>query len=298
MSVSVVIPSYNHRDYVIQAIESVLAQEGVVDLDLIVIDDGSKDGSSEIIREFHRKRGGFRLIARENQGLIRTLNEGLRLARGEYFCELASDDYFPHESLRLRSDYLRSHPECVAVFADGVMVHGTSRTSERLLDPKRRRMLVEDDPIPAMLNGHLPVFSAGLFRTEALRLAGGFDEETFRFYEDLDTPIRLARLGRFGFIDAPLICRRHHDSNVSTTTQHIRIEKVLCYRKLLDDLSFVSYRPIIKRRLVREYIKLGRYLNKKRNCTQADKNVFRSGLRLAGFNPKFLWHFVRLNLSR
>ena len=83
MLVSIVIPSYNHRQYVVQAIESVLDQDWP-EIDLIVIDDGSKDGSSEVIQELLDRRGGFRFVARENRGLIKTLNQGLAIRITSY----------------------------------------------------------------------------------------------------------------------------------------------------------------------------------------------------------------------
>lgn len=296
MSVTVVIPSYNHRDYVLQAVESVLAQEGV-DLDLIVIDDGSRDGSPELIQRLHESRGGFRFIARENRGLIRTLNEGLALARGEFFCELASDDYFPPGSLRSRADHLRNSG-CVAVFADGVMVRGTTLTSERFLDAKRRRMLSEKDPIPSMLNGVLPVFSTGMIRTDVLRRVGGFDEENFRFYEDLDTPVRLALAGRFGFLDASVICRREHETNVSTSTPHIRVEKVLCYAKLSQMPEMARYKAILRTELRRSLLKLGRSLGRRQaSSLQRELGAMRLGWQFAWQDLRLLYYLLRYRIS-
>lgn len=297
MSVTVVIPSYNHRPYVLQAIESVLAQE-LTDLDLIVIDDGSQDGSAELIRELWEKRGGFRFIARENRGLLRTLNEGLHLARGEFFCELASDDYFPPGSLQRRIDYLRDS-DCVAVFADGVIVQGTSPTAERFLPRQRRQMLAADDPIPAMLNGHLPVFSTGMIRTEVLRRVGGFDEENFRFYEDLDTPIRLALAGRFGFVDVPVICRREHESNVSTSTPHIRVEKVFWYAKLLQMREMAPYGAILRKQLRRSLLKLGRSLRQRKLPAQSREfRALRLGWQFAWQDWRVLYYLLCLRIPK
>ena len=177
-------------------------------IDLIVIDDGSTDDSPDLIRSYYEKRGGFRFIVRGNKGLLKTLNEGLTLARGEFFCELASDDYFPLDSLEIRARYLLAHPLSVAVFGDGIIVQGNALTDETFCGEKRRCMLAKSDPIPDMLKGCLPVFSTGLVRTELLRRIGGFDDETFRYYEDLDTPIRLSLAGKLSMVNFPVIFRR------------------------------------------------------------------------------------------
>lgn len=295
MLVSVVIPSYNHRQYVAQAIESVLNQSWP-HIDLIVIDDGSKDGSVEVIREIHERRGGFRFVARENRGLIRTLNEGLRLAEGKFFCELASDDYFPVDSIELRATFLGEHPECVAVFGDGFLVEMENQTGGTLYGGKRRPMFAEEDPIPDMISGKLPVFSTGLIRTDVLHRAGGFDEENFRYYEDLDTPIRLALEGRLGYIDKPVICRRHHETNVSGTTSHIRLEKVLCYSKLLKDFRLTPYRKILHKRFRRSLLALGRHLETDGGRGLQGRRIFRDGWGYLWRDPRLLRYLLKWGL--
>lgn len=288
MLVSVVIPSYNHKQYVRQAIESVLDQDWP-EIDLIVIDDGSKDGSPEVIRRLHETRGGFRFVARENRGLLKTLNEGLQFARGEFFCELASDDYFPVDSVKLRVKYLQEHPECVAVFGDGTLVKNDIAVENTLLDEKHRRIFSLPDPIPDMLNGALPVLSTGLVRRESLLAIGGFDEHTFRYFEDLDTPILLALQGRLGLVDAPVICRRHHDTNISSSTSHVRVEKVLCYRKLLDVPRLSPYRKILNRRLRRSLLALGRHLAQSAEVSSREASAFRLGWSYAWSDVRLLW---------
>lgn len=292
MLVSVVIPSYNHRDYVIQAIESVLDQSWP-EVDLIVIDDGSKDGSPEVIQNLLERRGGFRFIARENRGLLKTLNEGLAMARGEFFCELASDDFFPPDSLEKRVRFLLEHPVCVAVFGDGNIVQGDVPTDEAFCGEKRRRMFEKDDPVPDMLNGCLPVFSTGLVRIEVLRLAGGFDEGTFRYYEDLDTPVRLALAGKLGCIEEPVIFRREHGANVSSVTSHIRGEKVLLYSKLMQNPGMTPYRRLLKVCLRRALLALGRHLNKTGGGTPRERKIFTSGWPLGWRDPRLLWYLLK-----
>ncbi len=292
MLVSVVIPSYNHSDYVRQAVESVLGQVGV-EVDLIVIDDGSRDGSAQLLRNLLAEFGSFRLIARENRGLLHTLNEGLGLARGEFFCELASDDFLPPDSLSKRVSFLQERPECVAVFGDGYSVLGQNVTAERIVDARRRKLFSLPDPIPAMLGGAMPVFATGLFRTGVLRSIAGFDAETFRYYEDLDTPFRLAAAGTVGFLDETLFFRREHETNVSRTTPHIRGEKVLCYSKLLKEPGLAFYRREIRRSLRRSLLALGRYLSRSRGGTAREREVFRRGWGYIHRDPRLLWHLLR-----
>lgn len=292
MLVSVVIPSYNHKKYVIKAIESVLDQTWP-QVDLIVIDDGSKDGSPEAIAQLFEARGGFRFIARENRGLLKTLNQGLSLARGKFFCELASDDYFPPDSIEKRVRFLLEHSECVAVFGDGVIVRGDVLSDETFCGEKRKRMLQKDDPIPDMLKGCLPVFSTGLLRTEVLRQVGGFDEENFHYYEDLDTPIRLSLVGRLGVIDSLVICRRQHETNISTTTPYIRLEKTLCYALLLKDPRMAPYQSLLRHRFRSSLLALGRQLEKDGGKTLNGSPIFRDGWSHLWREPRLLKYLFK-----
>jgi len=119
--VTVVISSYNHEKYVSQSIESVLAQS-YENIEIIVIDDGSKDQSVQIIASLAKKHG-FTLIARENRGLARTLNEGIGLARGTYISFVASDDYyFPHRIGNAVRQLEKSADKVAFVYCDGYII--------------------------------------------------------------------------------------------------------------------------------------------------------------------------------
>lgn len=292
MLVSVVIPSYNHKEYVAQAIDSVLGQSWP-HVDLIVIDDGSTDGSADIIRAHHKQHGGYRYLCRDNQGLLRTLNEGLHMAHGEFFCELASDDYLPTDSLAIRVKYLQENRDCVAVFADGLLIEGEKLTDHKLVKDKRLDIFSAADPLPAMLAGVNPIFSTGLIRCEILRKIGGFDDQTFRYYEDLDTPILLSLQGRLGFLCQPVIYRRHHETNVSSSTSHVRVEKVLCYQKLLGIPQLAPHRQLLVKRLRRSLLALGRYLVSAHGGNERERRAFRQGWRFAWQDPRLLWLLLR-----
>lgn len=89
--VSVVLPVFNAADYVAHAIDSILGQT-LRDLELILIDDGSTDNSSEIMRGYASSDDRVHLVCRENRGLVATLNEGIALARGLWIARMDADD--------------------------------------------------------------------------------------------------------------------------------------------------------------------------------------------------------------
>jgi alpha-1,3-rhamnosyltransferase len=290
--VTVVIPSYNHQDFVGQAITSVLDQSWPA-IDLIVIDDGSRDSSVQVINDLLADRGGFRFIhGHPNQGLMNSLNMGLTMATGVYFCELASDDYLPADSIEKRVLFLEEHPDHVAVFTDGLSVLGNTLTDKRILDDKRRRLFRGADPIPALLQGTLPVFATGLFRTATMRALGGFDPE-FRCYEDLEMPVLLSRAGRIGQLDEPLFHRREHGTNTSTTTPTIKSDKVRWYQKLLANQDFAPYRPLLHRELRRAYLRLGRHLTASKGGTSAERALLHGAWPYARKDLRLLYHLLK-----
>ena len=111
--VSVLLASYNHEKFVEAAVRSVMAQKGV-SFELIVIDDGSSDSSPQILERL-QKEFRFQYVHRPNKGLVPTMNELLSMAKGKYFCSLASDDVMPPDRLQIQSSYMeanRSKPVC------------------------------------------------------------------------------------------------------------------------------------------------------------------------------------------
>lgn len=291
--VSIVIPCYNYGRYVVEAIDSVLGQTWK-NIDLIVINDGSKDDSDAVIRRHHQKFGGYRYVCRENRGLVPTLKQGLEMAEGEYFSELSADDYLMPDSVELRLEFLRDHPECVAVFADEIIVEGDAPTAKRVLRDKHRRMFSRKDQIPAILDGAFPLFPTGLIHRQALLDAGGFDED-LKHYEDLDVPIRLCLAGRLGFLDEPVMYRREHGSNVSSVSSHIRTEKVVFYHKMLQLPKMQPYRRQLENKLRRSLLALGRTIVRKRSASEREKEWFRLSRMYMWRDLRLLWYVMMVD---
>lgn len=294
--ISVVIPSYNHQAFVLNAVESVLQQDWP-HIDLIVIDDGSTDSSPQILADFYREQGGFRFIARPNKGLIKTVNEGLALAEGEFFCLLASDDYLTPGSLSCRASYLLENLDCVAVFGDALQLTGDRVSEQRVMDAKRRRLFELADPIPEFIKGvNLPIHTL-MARTEIFRNIGGFDER-YQYCEDLDPQLLLYLAGPIRFIDVPVYCLRQHQTNSSRTNPHVaRADKVQLYRKYLEEVpQLTPYRKLIRYQLTRQYLLLGRYLSKTSSPSELEKKIFAGALKYCWRDMRLLWHLLVLRL--
>jgi len=291
--VTVVIPSYNHAQYIEQAISSVLSQDYPA-IELIVIDDGSTDNSLQIIKKLHDKQQNFTYLSQDNSGLIVTLKRGLQQAKGEFFCQLASDDFLANNNVSKRVEKISANSHCVAVFTDAYGVDGDTVTQRKVTRDKLKRMYASEDPITHILNGAPPIFSTGLLRTSALRAIDAFDSATFRYYEDLDTPILLSTQGTFAYLDEALFFRRTHDTNVSGTTTHIRSEKTKCYQKLLANNELLAYHQLLLKLLKKSYLKLGRSIFHANNKNPAARHLLNTGWKYAFSDPR-LFYYLLLN---
>lgn len=112
--ISILMPSYNHAPFVESAVRSAMEQKGV-NFELLVIDDGSTDSSPAILQKLSGELG-FYFLARENRGMVATLNELAAIAKGKYICTLASDDIMPQGKLEIQVRYMEEHPDAPVCF--------------------------------------------------------------------------------------------------------------------------------------------------------------------------------------
>ncbi len=132
---SIILPTFNRAHRVARAIESVLAQ-AFTDWELIIVDDGSRDNTFEIIRPFVLKDERIRYHYARNHGLAIARNTGIQMSHGRYITFLDSDDEYLPEHLQIRAEYLDVHPE-VELLHGGVEVIGPNRVADKH-DPSKQ----------------------------------------------------------------------------------------------------------------------------------------------------------------
>lgn len=202
VKVSVVLTCYNGREWIDGAIQSVLGQT-LRDLQLIVVDDGSSDGSREMASKY-LPDGRVVLIAQENRGVAAARNRGLDAASGEYVCILDQDDRWLPGKLAAQAAYLDRESGVSAVYTGVERVDGAGGSlGLRSFPPP-----LEGDLFRAFLSRGVavPIISV-MFRRKALRDLGGFDEKLFG-KDDFDLLLRLARESRIGFLPEVLTIQR------------------------------------------------------------------------------------------
>jgi glycosyltransferase involved in cell wall biosynthesis len=201
--VSVIMPVYNTAAYLSNSVGSILGQT-FLDWELICVDDGSTDGSLEILRRYEGADSRVRVITRLNTGVARARNDGMRLAAGRYIAAMDSDDVALRERLRRQVDHMESHPECVGLGA-AVRVVGPD-----LMPMEDEYKVLDHETIDCLAlagDGAAIRQPVAMFRAEALRAIGGYREECFT-HEDLDLYLRLAEIGRLANLPDILLLYR------------------------------------------------------------------------------------------
>ncbi len=208
--VSVVIPVYNHRRFVRDAVESVDAQT-FRDLELVIVDDGSTDGGWGEIQALGPLSMPVRKVRQDHAGTAAALNTAIRQAHGSHIAWLSSDDRFMPDKLAAQVAYLRAHPDVALVYADVYVddeLTGNSYLLRSSAFDDHARMVRELFRF-CFING-----STTLVRRSAMDAVGGFDEGLLQA-QDWDMWLRLSRDHRFGHIPLPLIRYRWHGGNLS-----------------------------------------------------------------------------------
>ncbi|TGN41519.1 glycosyltransferase [Marinobacter confluentis] len=210
--VSVIVPAFNRAEYIEQTVNSVLIQD-YSNVELIVVDDGSTDGTYEILLRYF-EQNKLKLLThpgRGNRGQSAALNLGLEAASGEYIAILDSDDLFLPGKLSAQVEYLDTHPDVGLVYGMGEGVDGSGRWLYDILSTDHSE---PNDANAVLLDCyfHLPVNA--LVRRLIYEQVGRF-EESFRAAQDHDMLVRIAEKTHFGFIPVKFFQYRRHGDSIS-----------------------------------------------------------------------------------
>ena len=210
----VLIPSYNHASFIEHCIRSVIRQK-LAPTKLLIIDDGSNDGSPAIIDAILKDCPfNAELIVRENRGLCATLNQGFSMCgSSRYFAYLGSDDIWMPEFISERIKLLDSREDAVlgyghAAFIDdrGTVIDSTDEHSENWAN------YPDGDAVEMLLKGIAPVSSTVMYRSSVLEKVSWNENSRL---EDYEMYLNLMCSGEFAFDQRVLSAWRHHGYNTS-----------------------------------------------------------------------------------
>lgn len=223
--VSIIIPSYNHEAYIGDAIDSVL-QQSYPELELIIVDDGSQDGSVDVISRYSDSR--LKLITQINHGAHHAINEGLMRANGDYIAILNSDDIFHPERLQKCIDYMSSCPEVslVSTWIDVINQSGRKLGVKHgwhdydpwyLGDPNISFKKTDDYSLNLLAANFVSTTSNVVFRREVYDKYGGM--RNCRFVHDWDFMLRVAAEEKCAQIAESLLSYRVHGNNTISSNR-------------------------------------------------------------------------------
>ncbi|MFZ0245938.1 glycosyltransferase family 2 protein [Candidatus Binatus sp.] len=226
--VSVIIPAYNRCAMLLEAIASVLAQSAPA-FELIVIDDGSTDGTSENER-LRRMSETIRIERIDHRGPAAARNRGVALARAPLIAFLDSDDLWSPTKLERQLAFMRDNPGCAISQTSEIWIRNGRR-----VNPAHRHRKRAGDIFIDSLRTCLIGMSSVMIRAELFRSSGGFDEH-MTAAEDYDLWLRILIDHEAGLLDEPLVTRRGgHPDQTSATTPALDRFRVLALAKLLAD---------------------------------------------------------------
>jgi glycosyltransferase involved in cell wall biosynthesis len=224
-AVSVIIPTYNRRAMLLQAIDSVIAQS-FTEFELIVIDDGSTD---ETVEHLTRLAKPIRIKRIEHSGPAAARNRGVALARAPLIAFLDSDDLWSPTKLERQLAFMRANPGCAISQTNEIWIRNGRRVNPGLRHRKRAGDIFIDSLRTCLIS-----MSATMMRADLFRSLAGFDE-IMSAAEDYDLWLRILIDHEAGLLDEPLVTRRGgHPDQTSATTAIDRF-RILALTKLLAD---------------------------------------------------------------
>jgi glycosyltransferase involved in cell wall biosynthesis len=242
-AISVLMSVFNGEKYLAECVESILAQS-FKDFEFLIIDDGSRDGSVEILRKYEQQDPRIKLTVRPNKGLTRTLNELFAQSHGRFLARMDCDDVAMPERFEKQIAALEADPSLVCVGGCFQLIDADGRPLTTLKPP------ADDAEIQRhALAGHGSIcHPTAMIRREALEKINGYCED-FRTAQDLDLWLRLGEVGKLGNVQSAVLRFRMHEGSVSETR---RVEqrasaKLACerawQRRGLTNMTFEAEEP-------------------------------------------------------
>jgi GT2 family glycosyltransferase len=230
-SVTIVIPTFNRADWLPGAIDSVLAQDRG-DLEVLVVDDGSEDGTGALLERYAATHDGrrFRSLRQANAGQAAAINRGWREARGDFVGYLSDDDRLLSGAVRRLAAELERNPEATIAYPGYRVID----VDGGVLDTIRP---IEYTPEAAFRQHDTVIGPGALIRKAAMLSSGGWETE-YRWMGDFVLWIKLGSLGRAIRVPEPLALWRRHPEAATTqaSPDHAR-EHLLVFDRAVELLG-------------------------------------------------------------
>jgi len=288
--VSICIPTYNRRNYLAQTLDSVYGQT-YPDYEVVVVDDGSTDGTENMIRD-----GGYKNLRyhwQENAGDAAARNKLIHLAQAEFITFIDSDDLLIPDAVERMVETTETQSDKVVVYGPYLRIDQNGNVYGRC-----KRKLYSGNITKHLFQSILVHSCGSMFPKKILQQAGGFDT-SLPVCSDYDFWLRLSLKYRFIALDKPTFKRRRHTGNLSVDSSKNQIVEL----KVLDDFYYnkggdkvIPHRAAMKR-LSKEQYRVGKCLLKEKKTDEAVRYFRASFKRHPHIKAFLMWIIVLLKLS-
>lgn len=207
--VTVLMSCYNAADWLEESVSSVLKQT-YTNFEFLIIDDGSKDLTLDILQSFAAKDDRIVVVKKNNTGLAHSLNIGLNSARGEWIARIDADDICELNRLTKQVEYVLANPDVVFVGSGLTLINEEGNAGARFIYPADHAMLLNR----LLKAKSFPPHSSAFYKCEAALEVGGYRGRIKRA-EDWDLWLRLSAKGRLASIREALVRIRKHSDQIS-----------------------------------------------------------------------------------
>ncbi|MBF9001163.1 glycosyltransferase [Vibrio nitrifigilis] len=264
--VSIIISSYNHEKYIIDTLDSIY-YDSYPNKELLIIDDGSTDGTTKKIKEWiFSKKEEITIFFKEgtNRGITKNLNELISLANGEYICGLASDDILFDNGIQERINYLISNKDKLAVIGDSTVIDDTGKEIHKSCLRDYFKVDIEQYSTNQGIRNQV-ILHWAIAGPTFLAKRSLYSEENMIYNESLigedwDFALKLVSKNLLGYIDVKVGAYRLHSTNTSRVKEFEILKdriKTICI-----NLKFFNF--FDKFKLVFILLKLARFYIKKK----------------------------------
>lgn len=231
--VSVIIPCYNAENYIAATLHSITEQSYAA-VEIIVVDDGSKDNSAKIVAAIAGSDSRITLVSKPNTGVANSRNVGIGLATGEYIAFLDADDLFKPDNLAAKVAYLQQHPTIGLVHSAEERFQSETGATVAVITGRGGQVL---PLLLAMSTNVIHSPSSVVVRKSLLDEVGHFDTN-LSTSADWQMWVRLAKRTAFGYLDQALVRYRIHSQQMHNNIPLMERDMVYAFRKLHQENDY------------------------------------------------------------
>lgn len=250
INVTIILPTYNGGKYIKRAIESILHQT-FFNWELLIIDDGSKDNTEEVVKKYLDKDSRIVYLKNEvNLGIQKTLNKGLQSSNGEFIARIDDDDEWPDENkLKKQVEFLENNRDYVLVGTGVIVVGEDGQELFRYLMPETDKEIRNK-----ILSKNCFVHSSVVFKKNtALNFKGYNESKDTRHIEDYDLWLKLGNVGKLANLATFAVKFTLRDGSISSINKKEQFKKnTILIKKFKND--YPNYFLALIRSYLRKFI--------------------------------------------